>query len=109
MRKGRAIYRADEKDPIYIHSSVIDYLAASPDGASEDYKPRAKWHGYGPDEWPRVEDVPHADIVTCSITKRPKYVYPEQAKEKLKMAEHNKSPGVLKKLASFSSRGSDSA
>ncbi|KAF8592831.1 hypothetical protein BDV93DRAFT_595741 [Ceratobasidium sp. AG-I] len=107
-KKGRAIYRAKDTDPIFIHSSVINYLASpSPEAAGEGYKPRATWYGYGPDELPRVEDVPHAHIVACSITQRPKFVFPEQAKKKLKLAKYKKTPGVLEKLGTLRNRDSD--
>ncbi|CAE6355451.1 unnamed protein product [Rhizoctonia solani] len=57
-KAGCEIFRYDEKDPIYIHSSVVDQLASyGPTVNNKDYKPRAKWYGYHKQEWPRVEDI----------------------------------------------------
>ncbi|KAB5588332.1 hypothetical protein CTheo_8227 [Ceratobasidium theobromae] len=57
-KNGRSIFSATEMDPIFIHSSVVDYLTSlGPTVTKKDYKPRATWFGYGAESWPRIEDT----------------------------------------------------
>lgn len=101
-KKGRAIYRTKASDPIYIHSSVVDYLTSSTsDATKEDYEPRAKWHGYEEDEWPRIEDIAHAEVAGFGKEPESNYVFPEEAKKKLNKIEFRRTAGMLEKWGSF--------
>ncbi|CAE6421371.1 unnamed protein product [Rhizoctonia solani] len=80
-KAGREIFRRNESDPIYLHSSVVDQLALY--GTKLDkkqYVPRAKWHGYKESDWPRVEEVSVAVQVEGT---EPGAAIPEGAKMRL--------------------------
>ncbi|ELU37461.1 CVNH domain-containing protein [Rhizoctonia solani AG-1 IA] len=88
-KAGREIFRFREKDPIYLHSSVVDQLASyGPVIHKRDYQPRARWYGYGKQEWPRIEDVsPSTEHGSPTSGAR----IPEDAKLRLNMVRHSAS------------------
>ncbi|KAF8600985.1 hypothetical protein BDV93DRAFT_608367 [Ceratobasidium sp. AG-I] len=73
LKTGRSIYARDS-DPIYLHSSVVEYMM-SDRGKKEKYQPRAIWQGRKK-EWPRVEDPSEAN-----------YMLPDWVGEKLTIPE----------------------
>ncbi|KAF8671510.1 hypothetical protein RHS04_08292 [Rhizoctonia solani] len=88
-KAGREIFRFREKDPIYLHSSVVDQLASyGPVIHKRDYQPRARWYGYGKQEWPRIEDVsPSTEHGSPTSGAR----IPDDAKLRLNMVRHSAS------------------
>ncbi|CAE6355426.1 unnamed protein product [Rhizoctonia solani] len=85
-KAGREIFRSSEKDPIYLHSSVVDQLTSyGPTINKKEYKPRAKWYGYQQDGWPRVEDVSSIVQVEGGEHLEPGVTIPEDAKSRLGM------------------------
>ncbi|CUA73009.1 putative protein YEL023C [Saccharomyces cerevisiae S288c] [Rhizoctonia solani] len=84
-KAGRQIFRCNAKDPIYLHSSVVDQLAAYGSRVHrKEYKPRAKWYGYEAHAWPRIEDV---SIIKVQGGEHPEPgdMLPEETKSRLQI------------------------
>lgn len=106
---GRSIYCTDDKYPIFIHSSAVNFMARQLEKGDEDYRPRAKW--YCPDEkWPRIEDISQEDVNknaqqnTASKSNTPVQsnpVFPEGAKIRLDMDPPRGSPGKQQSSSSW--------
>ncbi|CAE6519214.1 unnamed protein product [Rhizoctonia solani] len=85
-KAGRQVFRCNERDPIYLHSSVVDRLASyGPAVNRKEYKPRAKWYGYEEHGWPRIEDVSLAFQVKDVEHPEPGDMMPDGTKIRLDM------------------------
>lgn len=51
----RCINFQDASDPIYIHSSVVNFLKTKL-AKEREYVPAAMWHGYDKGDWPQVDE-----------------------------------------------------
>ncbi|KAG8748844.1 hypothetical protein FRC11_011831, partial [Ceratobasidium sp. 423] len=101
-KAGREVFRCVEKDPIFLHSSVVDQLASYGSTINrKEYKPRAKWYGYQEDGWPRVEDVLPADPVDVKGGEHPDHdtgtAIPDNAEIRLDMVR----PAAKKRFGIF--------
>ncbi|KAJ1305588.1 hypothetical protein OPQ81_000585 [Rhizoctonia solani] len=91
-KAGREVFRSNDKDPIFLHSSVVDQLASyGPTVNKKDYKPRAKWYGYQENGWPRIEDALSVDPDTKGDEHpEPSTVIPHDAEVRLNMTRIGK-------------------
>lgn len=51
----RCINYQDQSDPIYIHSSVVNFLQTKL-AEERNYVPAAIWHGYDKGDWPQIDE-----------------------------------------------------
>ncbi|KDN34065.1 hypothetical protein RSAG8_12853, partial [Rhizoctonia solani AG-8 WAC10335] len=94
VKAGREVFRCTEKDPIFLHSSVIDQLSSyGPRINKKEYKPRAKWYGYEEHGWPRIEDVSSTVQAKGDERPEPSNMVPEDTNVRLKIVR----PVVSKK------------